>query len=82
MPLTPLDQMSPPPPEGLLITRRQPYVLLRFTCELCGAKHAIWRLPGKAPKYCPPGPGEKMSQCQKKANVLRVQRHRASKGRG
>lgn len=79
MPQKKTDPTPDTRPEGLIITRKQPYVLLKFTCEICGKEHEIWRLPGKMPKYCPPAEGEKVSDCQRKATALRVQKHRASK---
>lgn len=53
-------------------TRRQPLATYRYTCAVCGAKHSVELPPGFRPKYCPPEPGQKLSECQRAANRRRV----------
>jgi len=58
-------------------TRQQPWVIVEWACTICGAHHVAAMLPGAQPKYCPPAPGEKYSDCQRQARTEAVKRHRS-----
>lgn len=60
-------------------TRTQPVIVMTWTCAICGASHSREQLPGNTPKYCPPGPDEKQSDCQKIAARRRLKAHREQK---
>ena len=60
-------------------SRDQPLIRMAWTCEICGQPHDREQLPGNTPKYCPPGEGEKKSNCQREAARRRVAQHRRRK---
>lgn len=50
-----------------------------YACLICGREHVITYPAGRAgalPRYCPPGPGETRSACQRAADNARVRRWR------
>jgi len=66
--------------QEIMIARRVSLQEIAFTCAICGKNSTVWQLPGAAPIYCRPGPGERSSACQREATRRRVAAHRAKEG--
>jgi hypothetical protein len=69
-------------------TRRHPLVEVTYTCEMCGREHTVLLPAGGSqsegrphfkPRYCPPEPDEKQSECQRKARLAAVRRYNEKK---